>query len=170
LVYFDREGLRGVSYQVVRVLLLIALLGCAANAQEIKTELNWKPLKELSGTVPAHPGLSVEVYAAEIARRDEGVKLIMRFDFPWGAPRDFVNVPASEFDITSLSRFQARLDFNCSTLTVKAIGGSGEVFQFNGKRHKTKEPPFQIPDGHVFSQYFCEKGEAPTTAPKLTPK
>jgi hypothetical protein len=149
----------------MKPLLLILALATVAAAQE----LQWKPIREMSGEIPNHPGVTVEFSAAEIARRDDGVKLILRAEFPWGAPSDLIKVPASELDVTSLFRFTGRMDFNCRTLVVKPDGG-GEAMQFNGKKHKTKESPFSIPQSHILSQYFCERGSAPTEAPTLKPK
>lgn len=130
----------------------------------------WKHIRELSGDIPDHPGLTLEVYVSEIARGDDLVKLSMRADFPGGAPIDVfkANVPHG-FDASSITRIQTRLELNCRTLVVKPVKGSAEIYQFNGKKHKSKEPPFTIQDGHLLASYFCERGDAPKVAPTLKP-
>lgn len=150
---------------------LILALAVIVSAQSLPTDdLPWKLIKEMSGEIPDHTGLTIEVYGAKIARGDDLVKLSIRFDFPWGAPASLFkgNAPRG-FDVSSVARFQGRIELNCKTLEVKPVGG-GDVYQFNGKRHKSKEPPFQIESGHIFATYFCEQGEAPTKAPTLKPK
>lgn len=136
-----------------------------------QTEPKWIPIKEMSGPIPDHPGLTIETYATQIARREDGVRLQLRWDWPYGTPYELFkdHVPRG-FDPSSIARFTFKADLNCQTLTVKAIGGTGEVRQFNGKKHKSKESPVSIPSGHIFAQYFCEQGTKPTEAPKLKPK
>jgi hypothetical protein len=151
----------------MKTLILILLLAGVVTAQDYQ----WKHLKELSGEVPNHPGITFQTYAAEIQRGGDRIRLIWKVEFPWGAPYDVFkdNVPWG-FDPSSVAKFQARLDFNCATRNVKAVGGSGEIYQFNGKRHKTKEPPFTAPPANIFTLYFCEQGQAPTVAPTLKSK
>ncbi|CAN5860802.1 hypothetical protein BH18ACI4_BH18ACI4_23820 [soil metagenome] len=78
------------------------------------------------------------------------------------------NAPAG-FDISSISRIVFKAEFNCDTLVMKAVNKSAEIYQFNGKRLKSKEPPFSVDTGHIFVNYFCERGGPATTAPKLKP-
>lgn len=149
----------------MKPLIVILCLAFSAHAQD------WKLIKEMSGDIPNHSGLTVETYGAEIARGEETVKLLMRIDFPNGAPyamfRD--NVPRG-FDVSSISQMTFKAEFNCKTLVMKPVGGTGKVYQFNGKKHKSKEPPFNLDAGHIFVNYFCERGEVPTKAPILKPK
>jgi len=168
-----------ITEQMVRSLLAEA----ERNAQDQRTpapillktkESDWKLIKEMSGEIPDHPGFTLEFRAAEIARGNDLVKLVLRVDMPRGAPVDLFrdNVPRG-FDVSSINRIEGRLEFNCKTLVLKAVNDSGVIYQFNGKRHKSKELPFKIDAdsrGAVFSQYFCERGEAPTVAPQLKPK
>jgi hypothetical protein len=148
----------------MKALLLILALTISVSAQT-----DWKLIKEMSGEIPDHPGLTAEFYAAEIARGDSLVKLLIRMDFPWGAPKFPKATYPTGFDASSISRFEFKVEFNCDTLVMKPVNGSSEVYQFNGKRHKSKEPPFPLDAGHVFVTYFCERGEAPTKAPTLKP-
>lgn len=154
----------------MRALLLILLLTVSAQAQQLEDIKDWKLIKEMSGEIPDHPGLTIEMYAAQIARGDSRVKLIVKAEFPGGAPRDLLkdHVPHG-FDASSISTMVFKVEFDCDTLTVKAVNNSGEIYQFNGKRYKSKEPPFTIESGHILSQYFCERGTAPTKAPVLKP-
>lgn len=134
-------------------------------------DLDWKLITEMSGEIPSHPGLTVKVYGAEIARGDDLVKLSVRFDFPWGAPADIFKDSAPRgFDISSVERIDGKIELNCKTLVVRAIKASANVYQFNGKKHKSKEPPFTIESGNILALYFCEQGEKPTSAPTLKPK
>lgn len=125
----------------------------------------------MSGDIPNHPNLTIEVYASEIARGEDTVKLILRADFPNGAPVDLFrqNAPFG-FDISSISRMVFKAKFNCKTLTMTTVSNSGEIYQFNGKKLKSKEPPFAVKEGDIFEKYFCERGEKPTQAPTLKPK
>lgn len=149
---------------MLKPLTLILLLAISAFAQD------WKQIKEMSGDIPNHPGLTIEVFAAEIARGDDLVKLRLRTDFPNGAPVDLFRQSAPPgFDISSISRIESKLELNCATLTVKPSNATADVYQFNGKRIKSKEPPFQIESGNILAVYFCEQGEAPKTAPTLKP-
>lgn len=146
----------------MKPLLLILLLAASASAQD------WKEIKEMSGEIPNHPGLSVEFYAAEIARGDQKVKLMVKAEFPNGAPVDvFRGTVPFGFDISSVNKLVFKVEFNCDTLVMKTIKNSGELYQFNGTKHKTKEPPFGVNEGHVFVSYFCERGKKPTSAPTL---
>lgn len=142
----------------MKVLLLILILQSP----------QWIQIKEMSGPVPDHPGITVEFYAREIKRSNDRVRLLVRADFPGGAPVNLFkgNAP-SGFDISSISRFEGRVELDCRSLTVKPMSGSADLYQFNGKKHKSKEPPFNIQDGHIFEKYFCERGSAPTVAPTL---
>lgn len=155
----------------MKPLLLILALAFSVSAQDIK-EIekikNWKLIKEMSGEVPNHPGLTVEFRAAEIARGDDVVKLIWRMDFPWGSPGDLLkeHVPHG-FDPTSISRVESRVELNCKTHVVNPVTNSADVYQFNGKQHKSKEQPFSVKSWDIFFTYFCEQGEAPTKAPTL---
>jgi hypothetical protein len=151
----------------MKPLLLILCLAFVASAQTP----DWKFIKEMSGDIPNHQGLTIEFYAAEIARSGSGVKLLLKAEFPGGAPVDLFrdNAP-SGFDISSVSRIVVQLKFNCDSLIVKPIKGSAEIYQFNGNHIKSKEPPFGLDTGHVFVNYFCEQGEKPTIAPKLKQK
>jgi len=148
----------------MKVILILLLLAIPAHAQE------WKPIKEMSGPIPDHPGITIETSASQIARGGDIVKLRFRADFPWGSPGDLVrNLVPWGFDPTSISRVEFKLLFNCQSLTVTPVTGSADVYQFNGKKHKSKEIPVQIPSGHIFAQYFCEQGSKPITAPVLKP-
>lgn len=150
----------------MKTLLILAILVFPFNTFAQSTE--WKAIKEMSGEIPDNPGLTIETYASEIARGGDVVKLVMRFDFPAGAPFSiFRDAVPRGFDVSSIDRFQGRIELNCETLVVTPNKSTGEVFQFNGKRLKSKEPPFKIESGHILAQYFCEQGEAPTKAPTL---
>ena len=130
--------------------------------------LQWKAIKEASHEIEGNKGLTIETYAAQIRRNEDIVKLYIRFDFPWGFPRDAApNIASSNFDVTSISRIVGRLELNCKTLTVKPDGSAADVYQFNGKKHKSKELPFTLPPASLFADYFCETGTKPTTAPTL---
>jgi hypothetical protein len=144
------------------LLLLLALA--------IPQKQEWKFIKELSGEIKDHPGLTVEIRMSEIARGGDRIRLLMRADFPGGAPRDvFQPLVPRGFDASSISRLEGKLELDCKALMVKPVRGSAEIYQFNGKKHKTKEPPFKINDAHIFARYFCELGEAPKKAPVLKP-
>lgn len=148
----------------MRALLLILCLA-------IPQKQEWKLLKEMSGDIPDHPGITVEVYASQIARAGDRVKLQLRVEYPNGAPRDIFQpyVPWG-FDASSISKMLAKVEFDCKTLIVKPVGGSAEIYQFNGKKLKSKEPPFKIDYGNIFARYFCEReSESPKKAPVLKP-
>lgn len=151
----------------MKTLLLILIFYSAGMAQEPE----WKLIKEMSGEIPDHPGLTIEFYAAEVSRGDDLVKLLLRMNMPWGAPRDIFK-PAFPpgFDISSVTRIEAKAEFNCDTLVMKVKKNSSEVYQFNGRRLKSKEPPFTVEQSNVFVRYFCERGPAPTTKPRLVAK
>jgi hypothetical protein len=136
----------------MKIILTVLFLATLAHAQE------WRPIKEMSGPIPDNPGLIMQVSVAQIARGEDRIKLSVKAEFPYGAPRDVFkdNVPWG-FDPTSISQIVGRLDFNCSTLVVKPIKGSTEVYRFNGEHFKSKEPPFSIVPTHIFSEYFCER-------------
>lgn len=158
----------------MKPLLLIVVLAFSVSAQDIK-EIekikDWKLIKEMSGDIPNHPGIILDLYAAEIARHDEVVKLAFRADFPNGAPMDlFKGSMPQGFDISSITRIVGKLEFNCETLQVVPLGGSAYAYQFNGKRYKSKEAPFALDSGHILFAYFCERGDTPTKAPTLKPK
>lgn len=149
----------------MKALFTLILLTTVTNAQE------WKPIKELSGPFPGHKGFSVETSASGIARGNDIIKLTVRFDFPWGAPPDLFRSGAPQgFDITSITRIETRFEFNCKTLVVKTNNSSATVYRFDGKKYKSKEPPFSIESSHIFSQYFCERGSVPIKPPTLKPK
>lgn len=153
----------------MKALLLILLLAPSVYAQLPTDDLDWKLIQEMSGEIPNQPGITMEVYGARIMRGNDLVKLSVRFDFPFGAPVDVFKGSVSRgFDVSSVTRMAFKIEMNCKTLTVKPIGG-GHIYQFNGKRHKSKEPPFKIASGHIFASYFCEQGEKPTKAPTLKP-
>lgn len=124
----------------------------------------------MSGDIPNHPGLTIEIYAAQIARGDNHVKLRFKAEFPGGAPIDLFkdNAPHG-FDVSSISRMEFRGEFDCDTLVMRSVNGSGEIYQFNGKKFKSKEPPFKLDSSHIFSQYFCEQPSAPTSGPPKLP-
>jgi hypothetical protein len=151
----------------MKPLFLILILAFTAHAQKPE---DWKLIKEMSGEIPNHPGLTVNWYAAEIARGDNLVKLIVKAEFPGGAPRFEGATYPHGFDPTSITRMEMKSEFNCDTLTFKAVKGSSDVYQFNGKKLKSQETPFPLSAGHIFVQYFCERGEAPKIAPTLKPK
>jgi hypothetical protein len=147
---------------------LLLILCLATYAAPQKPE--WKLLKEMSGEIPDHPGLTVETRASQIARGDDTVKLQIRWDFPWGAPRDLLKDHVLwGFDPSSISRVETKIQFNCKTLTVKSEKYS-DVYQFNGKKLKSRDYPFSIDYNHIFAEYFCERGETPKKAPALKPK
>jgi hypothetical protein len=157
----------------MKALILFLIITGAAYGQSVKDldKLEWKPIKEMSGPFPNHPGITVEVFASEIARRDDGVRLRLRFDFPWGSPVGaFQGKVPHGFDPSSIQRVEAQVDFNCKTLTLTPVKKSAEVTQFNGHKTKSKEPPFAVTESHVFGSYFCERGDAPKIAPTLKPK
>lgn len=136
----------------MKILLFILALAFAVNAQE---KLEWKLIPEMSGPIPDHPGLSIEMYAARIARGDKNTKVSVRIELPNGAPVDLfhksgASVPLG-FDVSSITRMTLRVSLNCETLVLKPVGGSAEIYQFNGKHFKSKEPPFKIDDGHGFA-------------------
>lgn len=157
----------------MKPLLLILALALPVSAQSIK-ELeqikDWKFIQEMSGPIPDHPGLTMEIYAAQIARGGDIIKAAFRVDFPGGAPVEPFrpNLPHG-FDISSISRMMGKLELNCKTLTVRPFGKEGYFYQFNGRRHKTKEPSFQISSGNILARYFCEDGSTPAKAPTLKP-
>lgn len=149
----------------MKVLLLILALAVSVSAQEpVEGITDWKFIKEVSGKIIGHPELTVEVYAARFSTGNGKIKLITRFDFPNGAPVDVFrhNVPVG-FDVSSIKRMIFKWEFNCNTLVMKAVKNSGEVIQFNGKRHKSKEPPFNVDSGNLFVNYFCERPSTPST-------
>jgi hypothetical protein len=157
----------------MKPLLLILALAFSVSAQEIKQIeqiKDWKLIKEMSGDIPNHPGLTEEFYAAKIARGDSTVKLLVRMDFPWGAPRFEGATYPRGFDASSIRHVLFQVELNCDTLVVKPLTGEADVYQFNGKHLKSQEIPTMIKSGHIFEQYFCEHGEAPTKAPTLKPK
>lgn len=144
---------------------LLLILVVSVSAQE------WKLIKEMSGEIPDHPGLTIQTHAAEIARGDDIIKLKVRFSFPDGAPFEMFrkNAPPG-FDLSSISYFIFKAEFNCDTLVMKAVNNSGEVYMANGRRHKSKEPPFNVDAGNIFVKYFCEREESkPTRPPTLKP-
>lgn len=158
----------------MKPLLLILALAFSVSAQDIKDIekiKDWKLIKEMSGEIPNHPAITLEMYAAQIARGDDIVKLAFRADFPNGAPVDLLKSGApSGFDVSSITRIVGKLEFNCQTLQVRPLGGSAYAYQFNGKRYKSRETPFALNSGHILFEYFCERGNTPTKAPTLKPK
>lgn len=148
---------------------LLLILAAALSVSAQTTE--WKRLSELSGDIPDHPGLIVQVSATQIARAEDLIKLRLRLEYPNGAPYDIFkkSVPL-DFDASSISRIEALVELNCKSLVVSPVKGSADVYQFTGKRHKSREFPFTINAGNVFAQYFCEQGEAPKIAPRLSTK
>lgn len=156
----------------MKTLLLILVLVGSAYAQEVKNldSLKWKPIREMSGNIPGHEGLTVEVFVAEIARREDGVRVIVRAEYPWGTPSDLFIQKPHGFDATSFSKIVFRVDLNCNTRYAKSVSGSADGYQVTGRRLKIKEIPAVLEENHVFVDYFCERGAAPTAAPKLKPK
>lgn len=156
----------------MKTLLLILLLSLSTAAQQENNDLNWKLIKEMSGDIPNHPGLTVKTYGAEIARGGDLIKLSIKVGFPYGAPVSVFkdNVPHG-FDVSSIERIEGRLELNCQTLVVRPVKASASIYQFSGKRFKSKEPPFTIESGNILATYFCERGGPVTTEPpKLKPK
>lgn len=155
----------------MKPLLLILALALSASAQDIKDIekiKDWKLIQEMTGEIPDHPGIKLEMYAAQIARGDNVIKLAFRADFPNGAPIDLFrdHVPRG-FDISSITRIVGKLEFDCETLRVVPMGRAAYAYQFNGRRYKSNEIPFALDSGNILFKYFCERGPAPTTAPKL---
>src|SRR5688572_30561389 len=135
----------------MKPLLLILALAFSAHAQKPE---DWKFIKELSGEIPDNPGLTVEVRAAQIARGGETVKLLWRIDYPWGSPGEiFKNVVPRGTDPTSISRIVSKIQLNCQTHVVTPITNSAEIYQFNGKKHKSKEQSFPLEAYHVVFAY-----------------
>lgn len=136
------------------------------------SQADWIAIKEMSGSINDHPGLTVKTSATQIARGGDIIKVLFRMEFPEGAPMDiFRDAMPRGFDVSSIVRVEGRLQLNCATLVVKPLGSTAEVYQFNGKKHKTKEPPFKVGSANIFAQYFCEQPSAPATeAPTLKPK
>ena len=156
----------------MKPLLLILALVFSAHAQKLEDIKDWKLIKEMSGEVPDHAGITVEVRAAQIARGGDTIKLLWRIDYPYGAPRDiFKNVVPYGTDPTSISRIVSKIQLNCKTRVVTPLSNSAEIYQFNGKKHKSKEQPFPLETHHVVFLYFCEdeEGEPSKTPPKLKP-
>lgn len=137
--------------------------------KEIDEISDWKALEEMSGEIPNNPGLIQKVYAAQIARNNNEIKLLIRIDFPWGSPKFPGATYPPGFDTTSIRHILFRVGLNCETLIVKPITGSASVYRFDGKRLDSKEAPVTLESGHVFAEYFCERGEAPKKAPVLKP-
>lgn len=131
-------------------------------------ELEWKMLNEMSGLMRGYPGFTMNVYGAQIARAGDRVKLAVRVEFPNGSPRGMFqkNVP-SGVDPGTIAQVVGRLELDCGKMSVKPSGGSAEIFQQNGNHFKSKEPSFKIASAGLLATYFCEQGEAPTTAPVL---
>jgi hypothetical protein len=154
----------------MKALLLILLLAVSAQAQKLEDIKDWKLIKEMSGEIPNHPGLTTETHAAQIARGGDLIKLVIRADYPWGAPADIFrdHVPHG-FDPSSISRIEVRIELHCATHVVIPPTNSAEIYQFNGKRYKSREQPFSVESWNIFFVYFCEEGTAPTVAPKLKP-
>lgn len=140
-----------------------------AHAQAAE-QIDWRLIKEMSGDIPDHPGLTIETYGAEVARGDDKVKLKVRMAFPNGSPGDLLrkHVPTG-IDPSSIDRVEGGIELDCKSLTVKPMKGQADVYQFNGNHFKSKEPPFKIADSHVFAQYFCEQPSTPTGTPTLKP-
>lgn len=157
----------------MRSLLLILVFAVSVSAQDIK-ELekikDWQKIKEMSGEIPNHPGITIEVYAAQIARNEGVIKLWMKTEFPQGSPRLMGSTYPDGFDPSSVSRVVFGLEFDCDKRSVKPIKNSAHVYLFSGARHKSKEHPFTLNAGHILFGYFCEKGETPLSAPALKPK
>lgn len=149
----------------MKPLFLILTLVFTAQAQD-----GWKSIKEMSGPIP-DAGVSIKTSAAQIARGDDHVKLLVRFDFPEGAPFALLkdNVPAG-FDVSTIAAVVSKVDLNCKTLVVKMAGQKGDVYLFSGKHFQSREVAFKIESGNIFATYFCEQGEKPTHAPTLKPK
>ena len=136
----------------------------------LQTPLEWKVIKEMSGNIPNHPGLTVVTSATQIKRSEYTTKLLLRADFPYGAPIDVFRDSAPHgFDVSSIVRMEAHVELDCRSNKITPTGGAGYLYQFNGKKIKSKEPPFNVSDGHIFAEYFCEKGTKPTTRPTLKP-
>lgn len=157
----------------MKPLFLILFLAFSASAQDVKQIeqiKDWKPIKEMSGDIPDHPGLTIEVSAAQIMRAEHTVKLLVKMEFPWGSPRIPGATYPRGFDTSSISRVIFRVELNCETLRLKPLTGGADLYQFNGKHLRSEEMPLTVESGHVFEQYFCERGEVPTKAPTLKPK
>lgn len=153
----------------MKALLLILALTVTAYAQ---AEPEWRLIKEMSGEFTGYPGFPVKTYGASVSRGNDLFTISIRFDFPDGVPFELAkgHVPTG-FDASSIVRIESRIELNCKTLVVKMRKQSSDVYQFNGKRHKSKETPFQIPPVHVLAAYFCERPSAPSnTPPKLKTK
>lgn len=166
----DNSKFRKVLSPLLKTLFFILALAVSAQAQKLEDIKDWKLIKELSGEIPDHPGLTVELRAAQIARGDDTVKLVIRMDYPGGAPYDiFKNAVPHGFDPSSISRIVGKIQLNCKTRFVIPINNSAEIYQFNGKKYKSKEQPFSVDSWHIFFTYFCEEGKTPTVAPKLKP-
>lgn len=146
---------------LLALILMFLPLPCFGQTNE------WTPIKELTGFMLSR---AINTSMREIARSDDGVKLLIRFDFPDGAPPAlFTHVPAG-FDMNEIVRVEGRLKLDCETMTVIPMTRSVELFTYNGTRFKSKETPFNIASGNLFAQYFCEQGESPTQAPTLKPR
>jgi hypothetical protein len=156
----------------MKTLILLLIITGGAYGQSVKDldKLEWKPIKEMSGPIWGYEGLTVDVKVAAIARRDDGVKVVLRFDYPWGAPGNVFKIYPHGFDLSSISRVVYKADVNCQSLTLTFLSNSTDVYQFNGKRHKSKEAPQTMTNQSDLVRYFCEQGSAPTVAPTLRRK
>src|SRR4030095_16085374 len=101
----------------MKPLLLILALAVSVSGQKLESVKNWKLIKEMSGPIRDHPGLTIQISAPQIARGNDRVKLLIKAEFPGGAPRDIFkdNVPWG-FDPSSISLLVGKLEFNCTTL------------------------------------------------------
>jgi hypothetical protein len=156
----------------MKVLILLLTVFLTAQSQKVKDrdKLEWKAVREMSGPIWGYPGLEVQWAVAEIARRETGVKVLLRIEYPWGSPPELFTKAPNGFDRTSVRRVLGRVDFDCKSKSVKSVSDKIEFYQFNGKRYTFNEFGFPLPTSEIFSQYFCESGPVPTHAPKLKPK
>jgi hypothetical protein len=138
----------------VKVFLFILALACSVQAQE------WKLIKEMSND-------RIEVYATEIARDGDKLKLLIRADFPKGSPRIEGAKYPDGVSYNEIRSIIARAEFNCQTGIAKPSKGSAEIITIYGERYKTKEKALTLPANHPFAEYFCERGEKATKAPTL---
>ena len=166
--------MRGVSFQVVRVLVLIAFLISPVFAQNAENPDNvkWIKIQEMSGALPGNPGLEIYVFIAEIARREDGVKVVVKAEYPWGSPPDLFTRAPAWFDKTSVRRIQGKINFDCATKTIKRSRDKIEFWTFNGKKYSFSEFNFKLPTAETFSEFFCEQtSHNPSKSPpQMKPK
>lgn len=96
------------------------------------------------------------------------------FRFKNGWPADICSdgsctIPKS-INPADVREMRGRLAIDCARLVVTPENASGELFTANGKRYKSKEPPFFIQDGSLLASYFCERPSEKATAPPVLKK